>query len=94
MNGDTYVTPLLENQMVESFVRGPKRKKTSERLTPRQREVLQLLGEGHSMKQAAAILNVTQRTIAFHKYRMMEELRLKTNADLIQLALKENLVSK
>jgi DNA-binding CsgD family transcriptional regulator len=56
--------------------------------------VLQLLGEGHSMKQAAAILNVTQRTIAFHKYRMMEELRLKTNADLIQLALKENLVSK
>jgi len=94
MNGQTYITPLLENQMVESFVQGPKRKKTSERLTPRQREVLQLLGEGHSMKQAAAILNVTQRTIAFHKYRMMEELRLKTNADLIQLALKENLVSK
>ena len=46
------------------------------------------------MKKAAGILNVTQRTIAFHKYRMMEELRLKTNADLIQLALKENLVSK
>jgi DNA-binding NarL/FixJ family response regulator len=94
MKGHTYVTPLLENQMVESFAQGPKRKKTSDRLTPRQREVLQLLGEGHSMKQAAAILNVTQRTIAFHKYRMMEELRLKTNADLIQLALKENLVSK
>jgi DNA-binding NarL/FixJ family response regulator len=94
MNGQTYVTPLLENQMDEWFVRGSKRKKTLERLTPRQREVLQLLAEGHSMKQAASILNVTQRTIAFHKYRMMEKLRLKTNTDLIQLALKENLVSK
>jgi len=52
------------------------------------------LTEGHSMKQAAAILNVTQRTIAFHKYRMMEELRLKTNADLIHFAIKEHLVSK
>ena len=94
MNGHTYVTPLLENQMAESFIRGPKGKKTSEKLTPRQREVLQLLAEGHSMKQAADILNVTQRTIAFHKYRMMEELRLKTNADLIHFAIKEHLVSE
>ncbi len=94
MNGDTYVTPLLENQMVESFIKGPKRKKTFKQLTPRQREVLQLLAEGHSMKQAAGILNVTQRTIAFHKYRMMEELGVKTNAELIQLALKEGLVSQ
>ncbi len=94
MNGHTYVTPLLENPTGESFVQGPKRKKTSEKLTPRQREVLQLLAEGHSMKQAAVILNVTQRTIAFHKYRMMEGLRLKTNADLIQLAIKESLVAQ
>jgi len=94
MNGHTYVTPLLENPMGESFVQGPKRKKTSEKLTPRQREVLQLLAEGHSMKQAAAILDVTHRTIAFHKYRMMEGLRLKTNAELIQLAIKERLVAQ
>ena len=53
-----------------------------------------MLAEGHSMNQAAVILNVTQRTIAFHKYRMMEELRLKTNADLIHLAIKEHLVSE
>jgi len=94
MIGHTYVTPLLENQMVESFVHGPKRKKTLKRLTPRQREVLQLLGEGHSMMKAAGILNVTPRTVAFHKYRMMEELGLKTNADLIQLAIKEGLMSQ
>ena len=94
MNGHTYVTPLLADQMAESFARGTKKKKTSQRLTPRQREVLQLLAEGHSMKQAAVILNVTQRTIAFHKYRMMEELRLKTNADLIHFAIKEHLVSE
>ncbi len=85
----------IRDPQVESFVQGPKRKKTtSEKLTPRQREVLQLLAEGHSMKQAAGILNVTQRTIAFHKYRMMEELRLKNSTDLIQLAIKEGLVSQ
>ena len=92
MNGHTYVTPLLADKMDESFARGTRQKKTTERLTPRQREVLQLLVEGHSMKQAAVILNVTQRTIAFHKYRMMEELRLKTNAELIHFAIKEHLV--
>ena len=93
MNGRTYVTQLLEHLLVETFVRGPNKKKTIKTLTPRQREVLQLLAEGNSMKKAADILHVTQRTIAFHKYRMMEELGLKTNADLIQLALKEHLVS-
>ena len=61
-------------------------------LTPRQREVLQLLAEGHSMKQAAKILKVTPRTVAFHKYRIMEQLQLKTNAELFQLAIREGLI--
>ncbi len=61
-------------------------------LTPRQREVLQLLAEGRSMKEAATILKVAPRTVAFHKYRMMEELNLKTNADLIRFALREHIV--
>jgi len=93
MNGHTYITPLLADQMDESFARGTRQKKTTESLTPRQREVLQLLVEGHTMKQAAVILNVTQRTVAFHKYHMMEELRLKTNANLIHFAIKEGLIS-
>ncbi len=61
-------------------------------MTPRQREVLQLLAEGRSMKEAAKILNVTPRTVAFHKYRMMEQLNLKNHADLIQLAIRECMI--
>ncbi len=61
-------------------------------MTPRQREVLQLLAEGRSMKEAATILNLTPRTVAYHKYRMMKELNLKNNADLIRLALREHIV--
>jgi len=91
--GRTYVTPLVAQGMVDSFIEGPKRRKASGKLTPRQREVLQLLAEGRSMKEAAAILNVTPRTVAFHKYRMMEELRLKTNAELIRFAIKQGLTS-
>jgi DNA-binding NarL/FixJ family response regulator len=62
-------------------------------LTTRQREVLQLLAEGHSMKGVANILDLSPRTIAFHKYRIMEELSLKTNADLVQFAIKHGFVS-
>ncbi len=91
--GKAYVTPLITQGMVNSFIAGPKRGKASGKLTPRQREVLQLLAEGRSMKEAATILNVTPRTVAFHKYRMMEELTLKTNAELIRFAIKQGLVS-
>jgi DNA-binding CsgD family transcriptional regulator len=61
-------------------------------LTDRQREVLQLLAEGKSMKEVAAILDLTPRTVAFHKYRMMEQLRLKTSAELVQFAVREGVV--
>jgi DNA-binding CsgD family transcriptional regulator len=61
-------------------------------LTPRQREVVQLLAEGRSMKEVASVLNVTPRTVAFHKYRVMEELNLKTSADLIQFAIKSRIL--
>ncbi len=91
--GRAYVTPLVAQGMIDSFIEGPKRRRTSGKLTPRQREVLQLLAEGRSMKEAAAILDVTPRTVAFHKYRMMEELRIKTNAELIQFAVKQGLTS-
>lgn len=68
-------------------------KKNHEKLTLRQKEVLQLLAEGRSMKQVAFMLNVTPRTVAFHKYAMMEHLRLKTSAELIQFAVKNSLVA-
>ena len=92
ISGRSYITPLITRGMVESFIHPPPKDRTSGRLTPRQREVLQLLAEGRSMKQAAEILKVTPRTVAFHKYRMMEELRLKSNAELIRFAIREKIV--
>ncbi len=89
--GRTYVTPLIAEGMIESFARDPERRKVS-KLTPRQREILQLLAEGNSMKEVAAILNITPRTVAFHKYRMMDMLGLKSNAELLRFAIKEQIV--
>jgi DNA-binding NarL/FixJ family response regulator len=62
-------------------------------LTLRQREVLQLLAEGRSMKEAGYILNLTPRTVAFHKYKMMELLHLRSNTDLLRFALTRSLVA-
>jgi DNA-binding NarL/FixJ family response regulator len=76
-----------------SFVQNFKRRKTPHELTLRQREVLQLLAEGRSMKEVAYHLNVTPRTIAFHKYAMMEQLQLKSSAELIQYAMKSSMVA-
>ena len=60
--------------------------------TPRQYEVIQLVTEGKSMKEIAGILHITERTVAFHKYRVMEQLRLNSTAELIQFAMKNNIV--
>ena len=92
--GRLYVTPSIAKAMEESFIRNPEVKHVSKELTPRQREVLQLLAEGRPMKEAAYILGVTTRTIAFHKYRMMEQLKLKSSAELIQFAVSQKLVSR
>lgn len=91
LKGKRYITPQIAHGMRESFIRDPQGKKRSRVLTDRQREVVQLLAEGKSMKEAGDILNVTARTVAFHKYRIMEDLRLKTTADLIQFAIKERI---
>ena len=90
--GRSYVTPLIAKGMVESL-QAPNRRQASSQLTPRQREVLQLLVEGHSMKEVANILSISTRTVAFHKYRMMDELGLKTSVELMQFAIKNNILS-
>ncbi len=90
--GRIYVTPLIAQGMVDSFIWQPAEGRGIPQLTPRQREVLQLLAEGRSMKEAATILNVAPRTVAFHKYRMMKEFSLKNNADLIRFAFREHIV--
>ena len=83
LKGNSYVTPRVAQRLLEEFVRDP-RPDRSRHLTPRQREILQLLAEGRTMKEVAAILNVATRTVAFHKYRIMEEFGLKTNSDLVK----------
>ena len=93
LKGRVYVTPAIARAIQNSFVENPEPKFVSRELTPRQREVLQLLAEGRPMKEAAYILKVSTRTIAFHKYRMMEQLRLKSSAELIQFAVSQHLVS-
>jgi len=91
MQGRSYVTPLVTEGLVGALL-NIDRQKESHVPTSRQREVLQLLAEGRSMKEVAAVLNVTPRTVAFHKYRMMEQLRLKSTAELIQYAVKHHIV--
>ena len=93
LQGKVYVTPLITQGMIESFQSGLNESETSAKLTLRQREVLQLLAEGRTMKEVANILKLTPRTVAFHKYRIMEEHKLKTNAELIRFAIKKGIIS-
>src|SRR5271157_4534859 len=67
--------------------------KEDERLTDRQREVLQLLAEGKVMKEVGGILNMTSRTVAYHKYRMMEVLGAKSSAELVKYAVRNHIVA-
>ena len=91
LHGKKYVMPSLQHKLEDEFIRGDARS-AEKQLTSRQREVLQLLAEGYSMKEAANILAVAARTIAFHKYKIMDDLGLKTNADLLRLAIRERLM--
>ena len=91
--GRSYVTPLVTEGMVGCFLRRPGRSKGPRKLTGRQREVVQLLAEGRAMKEVAAILDITPRTVAFHKYTVMGQQQIKSNADLVQFAIKQHLVA-
>ena len=93
LRGKTYVSPSIARGMLDE-VTGPKASHpTLRELSVREREVLQLLAEGKSMKEVAAVLDISPRTVEFHKYRIMELLRVKTNAELVQQALKLGLIT-
>lgn len=93
LRGGSYVTPVLTKGMVGSVIKNFKQEKRTNRLTLRQKEVLQLLAEGHSMKGVAFVLNVSPRTVAYHKYTMMEHLSIRSSAELIEYAIKRSLVT-
>jgi DNA-binding NarL/FixJ family response regulator len=83
LRGGYFATPRLTEGVIGSFVQSFKKMKPQHFLTLRQKEVLQLLAEGYSMKQVANALDITPRTVAFHKYAIMEELGINSSAELI-----------
>ena len=89
--GRSYITPLMTESLVEALMQPPEHS-PAEELTPRQREILQLLAEGRSMKEVATVLDITASTVAFHKYRMMEHLKVKSTAELVQYAVRHHIV--
>ena len=94
LEGKTYVTPALAGKVFQAMKREPAESADPvASLTPRQREILQLLAEGRSAKEIGATLSVSARTVEFHKYQMMEKLDLHTNAELVHFAIKHGIVS-
>ncbi len=94
LQGRTFITPALAGEVLDAMKHdAPLAQEPAAALTVRQRQILQLLAAGRSAKQIAAALDISHRTVEFHKYQMMESLRIKTNAELIHFAIKQGLVS-
>ena len=94
LQGRSYLSATLSRDDVAYLRRQPKKLVEEEdRLTVRQREVLQLLAEGKVMKEVGAILNMTTRTVAFHKYRIMDALCVKSDAELVRYAVRNHIVA-
>lgn len=94
LGGNSYVTPLIAKDLIQAAVHGtggvpPAR----DLLTPRQREVLQLVAEGHSVKEIASLLGISPKTVEFHKAQIMDQLDLRTTAELTKYAITHGLTS-
>ena len=93
MSGRTYISPLVDRGLVEILMKRvahPERLKLE--LTSRQREILQLLAEGKSAKEISAVLNISTRTVEFHKYRIMAATGVRTIAELTRYAVAHGIV--
>jgi DNA-binding NarL/FixJ family response regulator len=93
LKGGSFVTPSVAKGLDDISMRDPKSREIAPQPTARQREVIQLLAEGRTMKEVAKLLYITPRTVAAHKYTAMELLQVKTNAELIQYAIKHRIIS-
>jgi DNA-binding NarL/FixJ family response regulator len=93
LRSESYLSPLITRDTVDFLLRGGKSFNSEKRLTRRQSEILQLLAEGMSMKEVANVLNLKPGTVAFHKYNLMQTLGVKTNAGLLQYAIKHHLIT-
>lgn len=93
LSGKSFVTTHLAQKLLDRFIHAPSATVSPRNLTDRQREVLQLLVEGKTLKEIANILELAPRTVAYHKYRIMQDFGLKSNSDLVLLALREHIIS-
>jgi DNA-binding NarL/FixJ family response regulator len=93
LKGGSFVTPSIAKGLDDISMRDPTNRELAPEPTARQREVIQLLAEGRTMKEVAKLLYITPRTVAAHKYTAMELLQVKTNAELIQYAIKHRIIS-
>jgi DNA-binding NarL/FixJ family response regulator len=94
LRGQTYVTPMIAGELFQSYRQGDFRPHDpAQRLTARQREVLQLFAEGHSAKEVAAVLKISIRTAEAHKAHILEALGLRTTAELVQYAIRNGIIS-
>jgi DNA-binding NarL/FixJ family response regulator len=93
LKGGSYVTPSAAKGLDNISLREPKNREFAPEPTARQREVIQLLAEGRTMKEIARLLYITPRTVAAHKYAVMELLQLKTSAEVVQYAIKHRIIS-
>jgi DNA-binding NarL/FixJ family response regulator len=93
LRGVSYVAPEIRQAMAETFIRDPKAVSRPQHLTDRQREVLQMLAEGRSLGEIASLLQISYRTVRFHKLRIMEELGISKNTELVKYAMKHGMIS-
>jgi DNA-binding NarL/FixJ family response regulator len=94
LKGEVYVSAKIAPEVMQALAEGSYRHKSvTVKLTARQREVLQLVAEGHTIPEIAQVLYVSPRTVEFHKYNIMEALGLHSTAELTQYAIKHGIVS-
>jgi DNA-binding NarL/FixJ family response regulator len=92
LQGRTYLTPLITKEVIASLTETMP--ELAVKLTPRQREVLQLIAEGKRMKEIGAILELSTRTVETHKYEMMRALGVESTAELVRYAIQIGLVER
>ncbi len=94
LKGNTFISPAIAQELMHLYkADGQIQAGAFGSLTMRQREVMQLLAEGKSAKEIAKLLHISTRTVEFHKYNMMEQLGIKTSAELVHFAIKHGIVS-
>jgi DNA-binding NarL/FixJ family response regulator len=94
LRGRAYITPVIAKEVLEVLMQGvaDSTERPAVKLTPREREVLQLVAEGKSAKEIATLLEISTRTAEFHKYNLQGKLGLKTTAELTQYAVRHGIV--